>query len=143
MEFIYRTAQIDDSSEIARLSGQLGYPVEAGQVHERLKIILGNNDNVVYVAELQNKLIGWVHAHGRYLLESEPFIEIGGLVVDSDFRGLSIGKNLMSYCEEWAKSLGFKRIRVRSNTNRPDAHHFYSRIGYKNVKSQQVFNKEL
>ena len=143
MGIIYRSALINDSPEIARLSSQLGYPVETNQVIERLSNILNYEDNYVYVAELNEKLVGWVHAHGRYLIESPICVEIGGLIVDSDHRGQSIGKTLMKNCEEWASVLGFREIRVRSGGTRISAHKFYAQIGYENIKSQQVFNKKF
>lgn len=143
MEIIYRIASINDSSEIANLSSQLGYSVEKNQVIERLSKILDQKDNVVLVAELTDKLIGWIHAHGRYLIESPPYIEIGGLIVDCNFRGLKIGKNLVKKCEEWSKLSGFKEIRVRTNETRLEALEFYSKMGFENTKSQQVFKKEL
>ncbi|KIL38034.1 GNAT family acetyltransferase [Gordoniibacillus kamchatkensis] len=143
MEIVYRTALADDSEEIARLSSQLGYPAEAGQVRERVAFILANGGNALYVAEREGKLVGWVHAHGRHLIESAPFAEIGGLVVDSDCRGQGIGKQLVNKCEEWARTAGFGSIRVRTNAARLDAPQFYARIGYKTVKSQQVFQKEI
>jgi predicted N-acetyltransferase YhbS len=143
MEIIYRIASTNDSSEIARLSSQLGYPVEKNQVIERLNKILDQKDNVVYVAELTDKLIGWVHAHGRYLIESPPYIEIGGLIVDSNFRRLKIGNSLVEKCEEWSKLSGFNEIRVRTNETRLETLKFYAKIGFENTKSQQVFKKEL
>ncbi|MGM0834689.1 MAG: GNAT family N-acetyltransferase [Bacillota bacterium] len=143
MEIIYRIASTNDSLEIARLSSQLGYSVEKDQVIERLNKILGQKDNVVFVAELTDKLIGWIHAHGRYLIESPPYIEIGGLIVDSNFRGRKIGKNLVEKCEEWSKLSGFKEIRVRTNETRLETLKFYANIGFENTKSQNVFKKKL
>jgi GNAT superfamily N-acetyltransferase len=143
MNIIYREAEINDNQEIARLSNQLGYPVEADQVIQRLQGILSHKDNVVIVAEIKEKLVGWVHAHGRYLIESYPFIEIGGLVVDDEFRKQSIGKNLMRCVEDWGRSMEFKEIRLRSGGTRIEAHQFYIRLGYDNIKMQQVFRREL
>ncbi|WP_129690966.1 GNAT family N-acetyltransferase [Gottfriedia acidiceleris] len=143
MDIRYRIASTNDSSEIARLSGQLGYNVEKNQVIERLNKILEQKDNVVIVAEIEGKLIGWIHAHGRYLIESPPYIEIGGLIVDSTYRGLKIGKILVERCEEWSKLSGFKEIRVRTNETRLETLVFYKKIGFENTKSQKVFKKEL
>lgn len=143
LNVIYREAEFKDSFEIARLSGQLGYPADAGEIESRLRTIIGSKDNAVYAAESGGKLVGWVHAHGRYLIESAPFIEIGGLVVDSEHRGEGIGRRLMAMCEDWAKASGFREMRVRSGGSRQEAHRFYSRIGYENIKMQQVFRKEL
>ncbi|PEK99620.1 GNAT family N-acetyltransferase [Bacillus sp. AFS017336] len=143
MEIIYRVASTNDSSEIARLSCQLGYNVQKNEVIERLNKILDHKDHVVIVAQLEGKLIGWIHAHGRYLIESPPYIEIGGLIVDSNYRGQKIGKILVERCEEWSKTLGYKEIRVRTNETRLETLLFYKRIGFENTKSQKVFKKEL
>ncbi|PGM53306.1 GNAT family N-acetyltransferase [Bacillus sp. AFS053548] len=143
MDIEYRIASTNDSSEIARLSGQLGYNVEEDPVIERLTKILGQEDQVVIVAEIEGKLIGWIHAHGRYLIESPPYVEIGGLIVDSTYRGKKIGKILVERCEEWSKLSRFKEIRVRTNETRLETIIFYEKIGFQNTKSQKVFKKEL
>ncbi|MEH7347573.1 GNAT family N-acetyltransferase [Gottfriedia acidiceleris] len=143
MDIRYRIASTTDSSEISRLSGQLGYNVEKNQVIERLTNILDQKDHVVFVAEIEGKLIGWIHAHGRYLIESPPYVEIGGLIVDSTFRGQKIGEFLVKRCEEWSKLLGFKEIRVRTNETRLETLIFYKKIGFENTKAQKVFKKEL
>ncbi|PGL71167.1 GNAT family N-acetyltransferase [Bacillus sp. AFS055030] len=143
MDIRYRVATTNDSLEIARLSGQFGYNVEKNQVFERLIKIIDQKDHVVLVAEFEGNLIGWIHAHGRYLIESPPYVEIGGLVVDSTYRGQKIGKMLVKRCEEWSKLSGFKEIRVRTNEIRVDTLIFYKKIGFENTKSQKVFKKEI
>jgi len=76
-------------------------------------------------------------------IESRPFIEIGGIVVDDQYRNQSIGKSLMKCVEDWSRSAGFKEIRIRSGATRTEAHQFYTHIGYENIIMQQVFRKEL
>ncbi|MCP1307480.1 GNAT family N-acetyltransferase [Paenibacillus tyrfis] len=143
MDLLYRKAVPQDSPEIARLSGQLGYPAKAEQIEARLAPILNAADHVVIVAEAQSKLVGWIHAHGRLLVESPPYAEIGGLVVDQDFRGKRIGKQLVRHCEEWARTKGYQELRVRVNVTREEAHQFYKHAGFENTKMQQVFRKGL
>ncbi|WP_127484435.1 GNAT family N-acetyltransferase [Paenibacillus ehimensis] len=62
MDMLYRRAVLQDSPEIARLSGQLGYPAKAEQIEERLASILNAADHVVIVAEAQSELVGFKHA---------------------------------------------------------------------------------
>ncbi|MEC0211786.1 hypothetical protein ABEX47_16300 [Paenibacillus ehimensis] len=59
MDMLYRRAVLQDSPEIARLSGQLGYPAKAEQIEERLASILNAADHVVIVAEAQSELVGF------------------------------------------------------------------------------------
>lgn len=143
MDLLYRKAVPQDSLEIARLSGQLGYPAKAEQIEARLAPILNADDHVVIVAKAQGKLVGWIHVHGRLLVESPPYAEIGGLVVDQEFRGKRIGQQLVRHCEEWARTEGYQELRVRVNVTREEAHQFYQHAGFENTKTQQVFRKGL
>ncbi|WP_233455207.1 GNAT family N-acetyltransferase [Paenibacillus elgii] len=52
MDLLYRKAMLQDSLEIARLSGQLGYPAKAEQIEARLAPMLNAADHV------QGKRIG-------------------------------------------------------------------------------------
>jgi GNAT superfamily N-acetyltransferase len=139
-----RNAQITDSAEIARLSSQLGYEASATEVLNRLEKLLANDDNAVYVMEeINSQITGWVHVHGRHLIEAQSFAEIGGLVVDENHRRKGIGEQLIRKCEEWARIRGYQEVRLRSGGRRKDAHEFYKKIGYKNVKWQEVFSLKL
>lgn len=141
---IIRQAQITDSADIARLSSQLGYETLESEVEERLAYLLGDDDHAVFVMEGESsRIMGWVHVHGRHLIESQSFAEIGGLVVDERDRRKGIGKQLMRECEEWARTKGYEEVRLRSSGLRKDAHEFYKRIGYINVKWQEVFEVKV
>ncbi|WP_256718899.1 GNAT family N-acetyltransferase [Paenibacillus sp. FSL R10-2796] len=142
-DILIRTASISDIQEIARLSSQLGYPLNIEQLGERLQEIGTHKDHTVYVAESNHQLVGWIHATVRILLESPSFIEIGGLVVDQTCRGEGIGRQLVETCERWAIQTGFSKIRVRTNQTREDAVQFYNHIGFSQKKSQHVLDKEL
>ena len=139
-----RLAIIEDTRALARLVGQLGYPSKVEQVHRRFEILVEKNDeNVVFVAEINGTIIGWVHAHIYNLLVDDPEIEIGGLIVDESMRGRGIGEQLMKAAETWAGEHNCNSIYLRSNTIRTRAHEFYKRIGYEIIKSQYAFRKTL
>ena len=140
-----RTACLSDSEAIGRLCGQLGYPQAIPTVNGRLAEILGKDDQVIYVAVTagSNEICGWVHALRICYLESEPFAEIGGLVVDAGQRRQGAGRALMQAAEAWAVTQGLKSVRLRSNILREGAHRFYQSIGYVIEKSQYTFVKDL
>ncbi|HET7616596.1 MAG TPA: GNAT family N-acetyltransferase [Bacillales bacterium] len=141
---LMRQAQLTDAMDMARLTSQLGYEVDEADVARQLERILKDDDHALFVAEVEDQeLAGWVHAHGRHLLEAPSFAEIGGLVVDNRQRRRGIGEKLMRKCEEWAERKGYREVRLRSAGHRKDAHEFYKKIGYANVKWQQVFSMPL
>jgi GNAT superfamily N-acetyltransferase len=133
-----------DEAAAAELAGQLGYPTTAAQVGERLRRAAGQPDAALLVAEAAaGRVVGWAHAFGVYLLESEPYAELGGLVVDERERGRGVGRALLAAVEGWAREGGFASVRLRSNVVRERAHAFYERLGYERVKTQHCFRREL
>jgi GNAT superfamily N-acetyltransferase len=139
-----RLACAEDAGHIAVLCHQLGYPSSQEAVRRRLDRILQDEQHVVYVAvRSDGRVVGWVHVYVRQLVVAEPQAEIGGLVVYEDDRRRGIGRLLMEQAERWARQKGGWAVHVRSNVVRKGAHAFYARIGYSNVKAQQVFHKVL
>ncbi|HKT13181.1 MAG TPA: GNAT family N-acetyltransferase [Terriglobia bacterium] len=139
-----RAAQMEDAGRLAALSGQLGYPSSIASVRRRLRNLLADPEHAVWVAENESGAIGgWIHVFIKHLLESDREAEIGGLVVDQDFRGQGAGKALVERAERWAKSKRMRSVYVRSNIIRKDAHIFYQKLGYKIIKTQSAFRKEL
>ncbi|MFC0189484.1 GNAT family N-acetyltransferase [Fictibacillus aquaticus] len=137
-------ARLSDSEEIARLSGQHGYEVTEEEVYRHLEKILSDKDHAVFVIKLSDhELAGWAHVHGRHLIDVNPFAEIGGLVVDVNYRRKGYGEQLVRMCEKWARENHYKEVRLRSGGHRKEAHEFYKRIGYDNIKWQEVFSLKL
>ncbi|MFD2584631.1 GNAT family N-acetyltransferase [Pedobacter vanadiisoli] len=114
-----------DTESVAGLSTQLGYESNIKQTSARIKHINNNKENCAYVALLENKVVGWIHGFYTLRIESGPFVEIGGLVVDSAYRNLKIGKQLIESINLWAKKHQVKKLKVRCNINRTESHKFY------------------
>jgi GNAT superfamily N-acetyltransferase len=139
-----RLADPEDAEQAARLCHQLGYPVSTREARTRIQQILGEAGHVLYVAELTDgRLAGWVHAHVHPLVVADLCAEIGGIVVDESHRGCGIGRLLMQHVEAWARSHGCGAVYLRSNIVREDAHIFYKKIGYDNIKTSLTFRKLL
>lgn len=139
-----RPAQIEDAGAIAVLSGQLGYPSSPASVRSRLRSLLLDPDHAIWVAENSGgSVAGWIHVFVHQVLESDREAEIGGLVIDEDFRGQGAGKALVAQAERWARARRLKSIYVRSNIIRKSAHVFYQKRGYEVIKAQLAFRKPL
>jgi GNAT superfamily N-acetyltransferase len=88
---------------------------------------------------LFKKQIGWIHAFKTLRIESKPFIEIGGLVVDENYRGKGVGKLLINAIKNWSEQEEISTIRVRCHTKRKEAHLFYNKLGFSESKEQKIF----
>lgn len=138
-----RPVRLDDAEAAARLTGELGYPIDADSMRRRLEPLLQLPDHAVFVAVRSGTVIGWVHAAVVMHLQSEPRVEIGGLVVTESARGQRVGAQLVSRTEQWARQRGLAAMLVRSQIKREDAHRFYLREGYERTKTSAVFTKAL
>jgi GNAT superfamily N-acetyltransferase len=139
-----RRAKSGDAEQIAKLSGQLGYPATTAQIARRLRNIRPASEHAVLVAEASGgTVIGWLHVSVQPLLEVELRAEVNGLVVADDTRSQGAGRLLLQCAEEWARERRCKNMSVRSNVTRERAHQFYLRNGYEHYKTQKAFRKAL
>jgi GNAT superfamily N-acetyltransferase len=142
--YYIRHAREQDCAEVARLAGQLGYPVSADAMRTRLQRLLASPSDVVFAAEsADGGLIGWIHGVLSQFLESDLRVEIGGLIVDERFHRQGVGCDLVERVESWAVEHGVAQALVRCRTTRAGAHLFYESLGYSRTKTQIVFRKPL
>jgi GNAT superfamily N-acetyltransferase len=137
-----RPATVDDVAALVPLCEQLGYPSTAYQVDTRLRRVFGSGNQAVFVAEIDGHIIGWIHVHDSLTVESDPYGEIGGLVVDASVRGKGVGRALVEEARRWARRSGFQSLVVRSNVVRPESHPFYEQLGFRRTKTTHVYARE-
>ena len=53
------------------------------------------------------------------------------VVVDIDFQGKGLGRQMMNYAAEVARQLGGEKLVLSSGKARTNAHEFYEHLGYK------------
>jgi GNAT superfamily N-acetyltransferase len=140
---IIREISINDAPAVAELSGELGYPVSAEAMQIRIEALRRLANHAVYVACKSNAVVGWIDVGIVHHLQTEPYGEIGGLVVSDQLRSSGIGRQLVAVAEQWARDRGVSNMLVRSRTSREAAHRFYEREGYARTKTSAVFTKGL
>ncbi len=143
MQYTIRKVKPEDAVIIADLSVQLGYNPSAEDTASYIREISKNSNEVIYVAVSGPVVIGWMHVFITTRLESGIFAEIGGLVVHEHFRGKGIGKLLIEKAIEWSRNNKITTLRLRSNIKRHEAHQFYKRSGFVEVKEQKVFKMDI
>jgi GNAT superfamily N-acetyltransferase len=141
-----RRIELRDAEATAALSGQLGYESTPEETRRRIAKLADREEiQAIFVACIakDKQLVGWIDVAITYHLQSEPFVLIGGLVVQDGLRGLGIGKRLCEEAEAWIRAKGISIVRVTSRSTRSDAHRFYLRDGYTEIKTSKVFEKLL
>jgi GNAT superfamily N-acetyltransferase len=143
MTVLIRPARLSDVDEIVRLTSQLGYDVVAPNTAAKLSRFLSRRDHQFLIAEADGYAVGWMHVAVTESIEADPFVVVGGLVVDRIHRGQGIGRTLLEHAEDWARTQGCSIVRVWSSTARTAAHRFYEHLGYTRVKTQHSFMKPV
>ena len=138
-----RIAEIGDAQAIADLSGQWGYQSTKENMIRCLNNISKNGDHILYVLINEDRMIGWIHGIYSLRVESDPFVEIGGLIVDKDCRRQGLGKLLIDKIIAWSLFRNCHLVRGRCNIIRKEANAFYNAAGFKEIKQQKVYDKQV
>lgn len=142
-EILIRHMMPSDAAEAAQLSAELGYPVAPDMMEARLRQFALLKNHVVFAACLQGHVIAWIDVGIVYHLQSEPYGEIGGLIVSAAYQGCGIGRKLVEAAENWIAGQRILKVLVRSQIAREGAHAFYLRQNFSRLKTSVVFTKSL
>lgn len=138
-----KTADINNAKDICKICTEdLGYPCDDSQVKERLTK-LNYEREAVFVAFINQILVGYIHVEKYETLYMEPMANILGLAVKSEYQNNGIGKKLILTAEKWALENNIETMRLNSGSERISAHDFYRNIGYNKEKMQIRFTKKL
>ena len=111
-----------------RLLPQLA-PDSALLTREYFKRILKSKNTHLFIAESDNKIAG-ILTIATYDIPTGTKVWIEDVVVDESLRGKGIGKALMLFSINYAKSLGAKSIELTSRPSRVAANQLYQKMGF-------------
>ncbi|MBP2100620.1 GNAT family N-acetyltransferase [Enterococcus rivorum] len=139
-----REAKQEDIREIAILNQEeLNYDYPIIDAEAQLLKILSSPNNQLFVAEIDDKIVGYVQASEYISTYFSPAVNIVGLAVSKKSQGKGVGRALMLQAENWAKTIDATFIRLSSGEERTEAHQFYQKIGYEKIKNHATFKKRL
>ena len=142
-KMIIRKANVNDADDIHKIcQDDLGYNCSVDLVKERIALLDLSRERV-FVAEYNNRVVGFVHAEDYKTLYFDELINLLGLAVANDYRRQGVATKLIDFVEQWAKEIGIKMIRLNSGSSRKEAHEFYRKLGFDNEKEQIRFLKKI
>ena len=137
-----RKATVNDYMDIWSLNkNSLGYDYPLNKTKDKLQFVLSLPADKIFVAEINNKVVGYIHLSAYECIYFESMKNILALAVDENYRNQGVGRQLIQAGEAWAKETGSKGIRLSSGFNRTEAHQFYRHCGYELRKEQKNFIK--
>jgi GNAT superfamily N-acetyltransferase len=125
-----RDATAADAVMVAALLTELGHPIEAAAVPERLARVRGEGGAAFLAADGAGRPLGLVSVAAHSVLHAAgPVALITALIVTGEARGRGVGRRLIAAAKGWATARGCVRLTVTSGEHRPDAHAFYPACG--------------
>ncbi len=104
-----RPITLADAPAAAQLSAEFGYPTSTETTARRIAWLERRSDHAVFVATLEDVVVGWIDVGIIHHFQSEPYGEIGGFVVSEKHRSTGIGKQLIARAEQWIREQGLRR----------------------------------
>ncbi len=144
MELILRNAMVSDARALAKLNREeMGYDFPVEETGKKLQASLENPEKKILVAEIQGRVVGYVHLESYDVLYAPHMKNVMGIAVAGEFRRQGVGKALLTAGETWARETGAVAVRLVSGDARKGAHAFYQSLGYTGNKLQRNFKKML
>ncbi|KGA97415.1 GNAT family acetyltransferase [Alkalihalobacillus alcalophilus ATCC 27647 = CGMCC 1.3604] len=104
---------------------------ESGEDFINIILTETNDSNSLFlVADVDDKIVGFIRAKGNNLKRTSHRIEFGVAVL-KEFWGYSIGKNLLTEMINWADSSGIRKISLQVLETNQKAIKLYKSLGFK------------
>ena len=96
--YVIRRITTNDYHDIHELNLKLGYAYDEEKVAERIQNILDAGIDLILVAELEGKVVGYVHGTPYGTLYSDNLVSIIQMVVTNETRAVSYTHLINALC---------------------------------------------
>lgn len=125
--FLELSKKIDESGFMLFEPGERQTTVE--QQRKSIERILSEPNTIFFVAEIENKLVGFMAVIGSNLKRNRHSANIVLGVLD-DYRGQGIATKLFNKAFEWAKEVGISRLGLTVIKDNNKAFNLYRKMGF-------------
>ena len=140
MSIVVRRAEPRDAPWLVALARAVGGEEEgwlitsgewrsAGEERRYLRAVRRHSDAAVFVAENQAGVVGRLSIARDPHPASEHVADLG-LMVALDHRRAGVGRALMAAAEDWARSVGVRKLELHVFPHNEPALAFYKQLGY-------------
>ncbi|MBO0482694.1 GNAT family N-acetyltransferase [Candidatus Enterococcus courvalinii] len=141
-----RKILVTDAVALATINAEdLGYELDKQRVQEKIREFQQDSFHhfLLVFENLDEEVVGYVHAEVYSTLYSETMFNVLGLAVARKARHQGIGTLLMMALEQEGRRREYAGIRLNSGEERLGAHRFYEGLGYQSTKNQKRLIKYL
>lgn len=142
-----RQAGINDSRVVAELAILLWPDNEVNDLEKEMINSITSEDGAVFIYYDENTPVGFAQCSLRYDYvegtESSPVGYLEGIYVKDEYRNRGIGKELLTQCEEWAKSKGCSEFASDCELDNTESLKFHLKLGFEEANRIICFRKNL
>jgi len=106
-----RYIDVKDYEDISNLNQRHGFPCNKEFIKNRINHIKRNTKDIIFVAEIDDRIVGYIHGSPYELIYEESLISIISTVIDKNYDISNISNKLYIEMENWAKENGFSGVR--------------------------------
>lgn len=122
---------------------KIGLPKLSEMEETFLEAINGEGNIIIFVAELEGEIVGYINAYKFYSIWSRGnAMDIDDLYVSPLHREKKAATALMNYALKYVEDNGFKRIQLIAEPDNYKAHGFYEKLGFE-MKDMKFFLKKF
>ena len=141
-EYVIRTIQPKDYHDIHELNIKAGYTYDEDKVKQRIQNILDTGSDFAMVAELGNKVVGYIHGTPYNTLYSDSLVSIVQMVFSKETReDQNLTTEMMKEFEELVKHNGFAGIRMAADADRKVLYDIMLNSDYENKRDLRHYIK--
>lgn len=139
---LIRKARKDDAKSLARLHRGEGWCYDD-------EVIISDywddafDKESIFVAEINGLVVGTIELVKAYKARFGYFGVIRRFVIDPEYRGVGIGKKLISYALTEAKKLGCNAVELSVDPQNDIAHKFYKSLDFRDDRTEIIMVKLL
>ena len=137
-----RKATIDDAEAVTRLHKGEGWCYDDPIVMNDYWDDSFDKESIL-VAEVDRKTVGTLEISKAYKARFGFFAVLRRFVVDPEYRGKGVGRQLMSFALEEAKRMGCSAIELSVDPENIRPHDFYKTLGFHDDRTETIMVKIL
>ncbi len=131
MSLVYEKPTLNDIDKMQEL---VKPEVENGIILYRSDDEIAQNIRSYVVARIEEKIVGFCALH----IFSKQLAEIRSIIIDKNYRGEGIGKNLVNYLINEGKKLGVESIFALTYERE-----FFQKIGFKEIEKDKLPEQKI
>ncbi len=141
-----RKATPADSVILAQLAGKL-WAHAPEELEPEFVLLTHSNKSVCFIAQHDDTPVGFAQCQLRFDYvegcETSPVGFLEGIYVDADYRRSGCARQLLSACEEWARSKGCSEFASDCELDNQDSLRWHLKAGFAEMGRTIWFAKKL